>query len=118
MTASWVVQAQSQETGQTHRISRGVNGAIIGGLFGFPVAGPAIGGLSNTRREGVITVTWLRLPEISEEGKAAVDLPAAEAPSVDENVIGKLKKLAELRDAGILTEDEFQNKKTDLLGRL
>jgi hypothetical protein len=28
----------------------------------------------------------------------------------------KLKKLGELRDAGILTDDEFQAKKTQLLG--
>lgn len=39
--------------------------------------------------------------------------PAAPAPEVD--VIGKLKELAELRDAGILTDDEFAAQKAKLL---
>jgi Short C-terminal domain len=29
-----------------------------------------------------------------------------------------LKKLAELRDAGIVSEEEFEAKKTELLGRM
>jgi hypothetical protein len=53
---------------------------------------------------------------------------AAAAPPVDvapaapvaggltDEVIDQLKKLGELRDAGILTDDEFQAKKTQLLG--
>jgi hypothetical protein len=34
------------------------------------------------------------------------------------DVIEMIKKLAELRDAGILTDDEFSEKKADLLGRI
>lgn len=34
------------------------------------------------------------------------------------DVIEMIKKLAELRDAGILTEDEFSEKKSELLGRI
>jgi hypothetical protein len=31
---------------------------------------------------------------------------------------GQIKELAELKDAGLLTAEEFETKKTDLLGRL
>jgi hypothetical protein len=40
------------------------------------------------------------------------------APLVTESIPDQIKKLAELRDTGILTEDEFQKKKADLLSRL
>jgi hypothetical protein len=32
--------------------------------------------------------------------------------------VDQLKKLAELRDAGIVSEEEFEAKKTELLGRM
>jgi hypothetical protein len=34
------------------------------------------------------------------------------------DVIEMIKKLADLRDAGILTEEEFSEKKSELLGRI
>jgi hypothetical protein len=34
------------------------------------------------------------------------------------DVIEMIKKLAELKDVGILTEEEFSEKKADLLGRI
>lgn len=46
-------------------------------------------------------------------------LPTSEAAppvEVTDDVVEQLKKLAELRDAGILTEDEFTAKKSKLLG--
>lgn len=46
-------------------------------------------------------------------------LPTPEAAppvEVTDDVVEQLKKLAELRDAGILTEDEFTAKKSKLLG--
>jgi len=33
-------------------------------------------------------------------------------------IIGQIKKLAELHESGILTEEEFAAKKTELLARL
>jgi hypothetical protein len=48
--------------------------------------------------------------------------PVAEAPAapaaggLTDELIEQLKKLGELRDAGILTDEEFQAKKTQLLG--
>lgn len=37
---------------------------------------------------------------------------------VSENVIDKIKQLAELKDAGIISPEEFESKKTELMGRL
>jgi hypothetical protein len=48
-------------------------------------------------------------------------LPAAtpaEATSSQPDVLGQLKQLAELRDAGIVSAEEFEAKKAELLGRL
>lgn len=36
----------------------------------------------------------------------------------DQDIPNQIKKLGELRDAGILTEEEFSAKKADLLGRM
>lgn len=48
------------------------------------------------------------------------DTPAAPAPAsqpaLSDDVYDQLKKLGELREAGILTDDEFQAKKTQILG--
>jgi hypothetical protein len=42
--------------------------------------------------------------------------PAAPTGGLNEEVVSQLKQLGELRDAGILTEDEFSAKKAKLLG--
>ena len=42
----------------------------------------------------------------------------ARKPEHDGDVIDQLKRLGQLREAGVLTDDEFQAKKRDLLGRL
>jgi ABC-type cobalamin transport system ATPase subunit len=42
--------------------------------------------------------------------------PAPAAGGLTDELVGQLKQLAELRDAGILTEEEFSAKKTKLLG--
>jgi hypothetical protein len=44
----------------------------------------------------------------------AVPVPPAQAP----DLMDQLKKLGELRDAGVLTNEEFEAKKSDLLSRL
>ena len=44
--------------------------------------------------------------------------PAAPAPPSGDALIEQIRKLGELRDAGILTPEEFESKKADLLGRL
>jgi hypothetical protein len=48
---------------------------------------------------------------------AAAAAPAPDAPAaLSDDVYEQLKKLGELREAGILTDDEFQAKKTQILG--
>ncbi len=106
----WTIQGQSQETGQTHRIRRATSGALIGGLFMMPVAGAAVGGLSNKRTPGRITVTWVK----TASGTQAAVPPGAE----DEALVRHLKSLADLRDSGVLTEQEFQAKKAELLSKI
>lgn len=48
--------------------------------------------------------------------KKPSDDNASAAPT--ESITDQLTKLGELRDAGVLTDDEFQAKKADLLGRM
>ena len=44
------------------------------------------------------------------------EIKNSEGPSLD--ITEQIKKLAELKDQGVLTEEEFQSKKKDLLSRL
>ena len=47
---------------------------------------------------------------------APAPAPAPAAPAMTSDLITQLKSLAELRDQGILTEDEFAAQKAKLLG--
>ncbi|GAA0717288.1 hypothetical protein GCM10008905_02780 [Clostridium malenominatum] len=46
------------------------------------------------------------------------DNSRSDTESNQQDVAGQIKKLAELRDQGILTEDEFNIKKTELLAKI
>ena len=47
----------------------------------------------------------------------AADATATESPAgLSDDVVTQLKQLAELRDSGVLTEDEFSAQKAKLLG--
>lgn len=61
-------------------------------------------------------VSGLVKDRFSSGAKTSTDAPVTHAPQVD--VTEQLRKLASLRDAGILSEEEFALKKTELLGRL
>ncbi len=54
-------------------------------------------------------------PAPAPDAAAPVPAPAPEA-ALSDDVYDQLKKLGELREAGILTDDEFQAKKTQILG--
>lgn len=47
-----------------------------------------------------------------------VGMSTVPATSPTDEVVAAIRKLGELRDAGLLTEDEFQRKKTELLDRM
>lgn len=58
-----------------------------------------------------------RIEELrDQDGKPAAS--AASQTPASESTIDQLKKLGELRDAGILTDEEFTSKKAELLARL
>jgi hypothetical protein len=59
--------------------------------------------------------------QAAEEAAMAAPPPPAPAPVAEpagggDDTVEQIKKLAELRDAGILTEEEFAAKKAQLLG--
>lgn len=66
-----------------------------------------------------------RAPEIGDYVRARIsaassnktDVAQAATPAVD-TPVDQLKKLGELRDAGVLTPEEFESKKADILGRM
>jgi len=43
---------------------------------------------------------------------------ARKLPLADEDVTVKLRRLAQLRDSGVISEADFQAKKNELLGRI
>jgi Bacterial PH domain/Short C-terminal domain len=56
---------------------------------------------------------------INAGGAPGAAAPAAAAPAAaGDDVMDQLRKLGDLRDAGILTDEEFNAKKAELLGRL
>lgn len=62
---------------------------------------------------------WAKgLPQAGEEiiGEEALELPEASPSEID--VPRQIRALADLRDSGLLTQDEFEDKKQDLLGRM
>lgn len=75
---------------------------LTGGLSVFA-------GRSGIRSKGKLTVTYQR---VAEQATAPVASPEQSDP------IDQIRKLAELRDAGILTTEEFEAKKADLLSRM
>ena len=58
------------------------------------------------------------MPEASPTGTASIAKAAIEPSRDAKDPVALIRKLAELRDAGILTEQEFADKKTELLARL
>ena len=49
---------------------------------------------------------------------ASVESSEPQAKSLEDDIFSKIERLADLHARGILTADEFQAKKTDLLSRL
>lgn len=85
--------------GPSRAPSRTLTGSVPLGLHPSPPITPAAAGVDDPRR-----------------GR---DLPVATGtPAGNHSVMAELKAIAELRDSGILTDAEFQAKKTELLGRI
>ncbi|MEB3321894.1 MAG: SHOCT domain-containing protein [Synechococcaceae cyanobacterium] len=61
------------------------------------------------------TLSLSDLPRVSASGGAA---PSPSQPAAEGDVLAALERLGQLREKGILTEEEFAAKKAELLGRL
>ena len=87
------------------RIARG---AVVGG------AGYAIGkSKGRNAQEAEAEATYQQQAPAQQQQAPAQQQPAA---SSEEDTIEQLKKLGELRDSGVLTEEEFQKEKRKILG--
>ena len=69
-------------------------------------------GKGGIRSDGTITVTFQKATDIQPAATNSTSQPAAVDPLV------QLEKLGQLRDDGVLTAEEFESKKADLLSRL
>jgi hypothetical protein len=71
-------------------------------------------GIEVDRLKSAIYNTWHKVKEegISEREKQI------EKPSAKDDILDQIQKLGELKSQGLITEEEFQKKKSELLGRL
>jgi hypothetical protein len=104
----WRVEGQSSTQGKV-RMGRTVLKAGV--LLPWAVMRPS-------RKGAPITVTWLRGADLVEV--EAPSMPAPQTPAVPDgtDVPAQIRKLAELHDSGILTDEEFAAKKGELLARM
>jgi uncharacterized protein (DUF697 family) len=65
-----------------------------------------------------VTKARKKYDEELKHGKQAAKEAAAKTETIEEDVVAKLKKLAELKDAGILSEEEFIQMKSKLLAQM
>ena len=72
-------------------------------------------GHRSARRRGMVVGAAVASSRSKKQQAAAAAPAPTPAPSTDDSV-EQLKKLAGLRDQGILTEDEFTAKKKQILG--
>ena len=77
----------------------------------------------SARRRGMIMRAAISSSRANKRASAQASTPAQPAPtqpaiesSTANDTVEQIKKLAELRDQGILTEEEFSAKKAKLLG--
>ncbi len=109
-TVGWVVQGQSQ-AGDTVKVGGTLmQGALTGG------AGLLLMGRS--KKSGEIVVTWVKAQPSVEVPSASIAAPPEPATSPRESVSAQLRELAQLHNEGVLTDEEFDAKKAELLTRM
>lgn len=79
------------------------------------ISGP---GLAPAPQSNFAEATPKPAPELQEQAIANPSLVSNQSPVNSQEIISLIEKLAQLHDAGALTEDEFNNKKSELLSRL
>lgn len=85
--------------------------------------GSSVEELSDEELQGAMKDLNIQPQEMTEEDKAALQaqggaegVQAGEQPVDQGDYLDELEQLADLRDRGILTEDEFQAQKKEILG--
>lgn len=71
--------------------------------------------LRRSRRRGMIMGAAIANSRNRKAAEQQAGVAQPQAPTADDS-LEQIKKLAELRDQGILTDDEFEAKKKQLLG--
>ena len=97
----------------------GASMSVMSGASTYAVGQVAIGQLEDSGQLSKVNVAEARsaYDKAFVAGKAYVtNLKNEQAAKPDDDVIGKLERLGELRAKGVLTEEEFQAQKTKLLG--
>jgi membrane protease subunit (stomatin/prohibitin family) len=89
---------------------RVARGAVVGG------AGYAIGKKKGRKAEEAEAETAYQQQQIDTGAVQQQPTQQRPAASSEEDTIEQLKKLGELRDSGVLTEEEFQKEKRKILG--
>jgi hypothetical protein len=90
------------------------SGILLGKITIYTSGNKAV--IDNTAKGPSKTFSeWLR-NRINNKSTTAPVQTISPAPSTESSAIDQIKKLAELKDAGVLTEEEFTAKKKQLLG--
>lgn len=99
--------------------------AIVNGFIQFSIAGEvsrSAGGagrsMNAAQDENAVIFTKKQADAFEAIREAVLAAATAPAAPTSVDVADQLSKLAALHDAGVLTDDEFSAKKTDLLARL
>ena len=72
--------------------------------------------LSDEDLQGAMGELGIEGMEMTDEDYAALDAEPAAAPGAETSFLDDLEQLAALRDQGIITDEEFEAKKAQLLG--
>ncbi|MCK5314973.1 MAG: SHOCT domain-containing protein [Anaerolineales bacterium] len=80
--------------------------------------GQSVEDLSDEELTSAMSELGIESQELSDEDRAALDADSASAgeTEAEPSYLDELEKLAGLRDQGIITEDEYEAKKKQLLG--
>jgi hypothetical protein len=99
----------------------GINSLFTGGMTGLTSAA----GAASIKKSESDLWNWLDLRNVKAQSAPAPAPTPAAAPAATPmaaapgaNIPEQIKKLAELRDMGVLTSEEFEAKKKELLSRL
>jgi hypothetical protein len=106
--AGWQVMSTADQDRHT-AVGRTLGKAVLTGGAGLLLTG-------RSKKGDQVVVTWVRGQPTPES--APQPLPASPPAAISEDVPAQIRKLADLHDAGIVTDEEFAAKKADLLARM